>query len=424
MRIPTFRGAGRFAFATLIGFWFTACAPDGGTNANDPPADEQEITPPELTASIVAADAATLGDAIGGLGAAELARFTAGQDAFEEVEGVADGLGPVFNEASCATCHTGPTGGTNLRLETRFGRTVNGVFDPLANLGGSLIQDHGIGAVHTGNGDFTFNAEVVPSEANVTASRITTPLFGLGLVDAVPDAELLEIARLEAALAPRTAGTPSMTTDITTGATRVGRFGWKAQNPTLFQFAGDAYLNEMGVTSPQFPNENCPQGDCAALVYNPVPTLNNDGADVTLFADFMSMLSPPPRGDITRQVTQGNVVFIAIGCASCHTTTLVTGSSPIAALSRKAFHPYSDFLLHDMGGLGDGIVQGNATGALMRTAPLWGVRGRALLLHDGRATSIEAAVLAHDGQGRRARDRYAGLNAGNRQALVAFLNSL
>src|SRR5262249_39499698 len=157
-----------------------------------------------------------------------------------------------------------------------------------------------------------YTGEVVPPDANVVAQRITTPLLGLGLVDAVPDAELIEIAHLEAALLPRTSGTLSMTTEISTGATRVGRFGWKAQNPTLHQFSGDAYINEMGITNPEFPNENCPQGNCASLAFNPVPTLNDDGTDVTLFTDFMSMLSPPPRGAITQQVTQGNVVFVAI----------------------------------------------------------------------------------------------------------------
>ena len=423
MRRSPFPRAGRGALAVLTGLWLAACA-DSSSNPTNPTGDEVEITPAELTAAIASASTATLGAPIGGLGAADLARFSAGQAVFEEVEGVADGLGPVFNEASCAKCHGAPTGGTTGRLETRFGRTTGGVFDPLASLGGSLIQDHGIGAVHTANGDFTFDGEVVPSQANVTALRITTPLFGLGLVDAVPDAELLEIARLEAALSPRTRGTPSMTTEIKTGATRVGRFGWKAQNPTLFQFSGDAYLNEMGITNPEFPNENCPQGNCAALAWNPAPTLNDDGTDVAAFTDFMTLLSPPPRGTITPQVIQGSVVFIAIGCAGCHTPTLVTGSNAVAALSQKAFHPYSDFPLHDMGSLGDGIAQGAATTTQMRTAPLWGLSSRSLLLHDGRASSIEAAVLAHDGQGKTARDRFASLNSAARAAVLAFLNSL
>src|SRR5262249_11170358 len=157
--------------------------------------------------------------------------------------------GPVFNEASCAACHSAPVGGTNGRAETRFGRVVQGTFDPLAELGGSLLQDHAIGRVVSGTQEFTFVPEVVPPAATVRASRITTPLFGLGLVDAVTDATLLELARHEAIASPSTRGTPNLVTEIRTGATRVGRFGWKAQVPTLHLFSGDAYLNEMGITS-------------------------------------------------------------------------------------------------------------------------------------------------------------------------------
>jgi len=215
-----------------------------------------------------------------------------------------------------------------------------------------------------------------------------------------------------------------MTTEIRTDRPRVGRFGWKAQVPTLFQFAGDAYLNEMGITNPEFPNESCPQGDCAALLHNPVPALNDDGSGVQKFTDFMTLLAAPPRGPVSAQTLVGNLVFAGIGCANCHTPVLVSGNSPVAALSGKAFQPFGDFLLHDMGSLGDGIVQGSSTPRQMRTAPLWGVRTRSQLLHDGRATSIEAAILAHDGQGGQARNRFAALSTTARQALLAFLNSL
>ncbi|HUL49646.1 MAG TPA: di-heme oxidoredictase family protein [Gemmatimonadales bacterium] len=380
--------------------------------------------PADLTTNMALATAAALGAPLHGLTADEQARFAAGVAEFEDAEEPDEGLGPVFNEASCSSCHAAPLGGTTGRAETRFGRVSNGIFDPLANLGGSLIQDHAIGLVHTSAGDFTYVPEVVPPSANVAALRITTPLFGLGLVDAVPDAELLQLARLEARLAPSTQGTPSMTTEILTGKTRVGRFGWKAQNPTLHQFAGDAYLNEMGITNPEFPNENCPQGNCASLAFNPLSAVNDTGDGVTAFTDFMSMLGPPRRGAITRTTIAGGAVFVGIGCANCHTPILTTGDSPIAALSHKAFQPFSDFLLHDMGSLGDGITQGNATGRLMRTAPLWGLSSRPVFLHDGRASTPSQAILAHAGQGQRARDRYAALRPGEQAALLAFLKSL
>ena len=141
-----------------------------------------------------------------------------------------------------------------------------------------MLQDRGIGLVEVAEGNYIYAAETIPAEANVVAQRRTTPLFGLGLVDAVPDATFLAIAKLQARF-PATAGRPNMVRNLATGRLSVGKFGWKAQVPTLFQFSGDAYLNEMGITSPEFPLENCPQGqgDCHALQYNPVPALNDDG---------------------------------------------------------------------------------------------------------------------------------------------------
>src|SRR5436190_6122798 len=391
----------RITRSALLSLWLTACeSPTPGVTSP---------LPPTLSAS------ATHGEPFTNLTAAESDRFIAGKDEFEEVEAIDAGLGPIFNDASCATCHDEPVGGTTGRKETRFGRVLNGAFDPMFELGGSLIQDRGIES---------FTGEVVPAGATVSAQRITTPLFGLGLVDAVPDEELRQLAQLEAATSPATAGTPSMTREIRTGRTRVGRFGWKAQVPTLHQFSGDAYLNEMGITNPEFPDENCPQGDCAALAHNPVPGLNNDGKAVAAFTDFMTLLAPPARSRTSSLVYEGSGVFVRVGCADCHTPVLVTGPSPVDALSHRVFRPFSDFLLHDMGSLGDSIVQGSATGSQMRTAPLWGVRTRTALLHDGRAATIDAAIRAHDGQGRLARDLFLGLGSRARVALLAFVNSL
>jgi CxxC motif-containing protein (DUF1111 family) len=269
-----------------------------------------------------------------------------------------------------------------------------------------------------------YKPEVVPAQANVRSTRVTTPLFGMGLVDAVPDATFLTLARLEALYTPWTRGTPNLVTEVGTGATRVGRFGWKAQVSSLHEFAGDAYLNEMGVTSPDFPNENCPQGDCSSLAFNPVPTLNDDGGAVEQFFNFMTLLGPPPRASRSYLNVAGELVFAGAGCANCHTPALVTGQSAIPALSRKVFFPYSDFLLHNMGELGDGIVQGRAGPREMRTAPLWGLNSRNTFLHDGRAKSVHAAILAHSGQGAYSRARYTRLNPFARSALLSFLRSI
>ena len=380
---------------------------------------------------------ADIGDPVPGLTPAESTRFAAGKAAFGQIESVADGLGPVFNEASCATCHTSPggaVGGNTTRVETRFGKIDNQVFSPLIELGGSLIQDHGIG-----RGDataslpdrkqcaepFAFVGEVVPGEASVVAGRRTTPLFGIGFVDAVPEATFLALAASEAQNTPSTAGLVSRVLNPDTKVTNaVGRFGWKAQNATVHVFAGDAYLNEMGITNPSFPDENCPQGDCGENVCNPEPGLEDNGTDVTAFTDFMVMLDAPPRGSLPPNDKEGEIVFSHLGCADCHTPTLQTGAYPIEALANQAFHPYSDYLLHDMGALGDGITQNLATGSLMRTTPLWGLRFQTRLLHDGRATTVTAAIKAHDGQAAAARAAFDALNTTQQGKLLAFLASL
>ncbi|MBY0276166.1 hypothetical protein K2Z84_12540 [Candidatus Binatia bacterium] len=376
-----------------------------------------------LAAPVVAFGAESFGDPIAGLTNDEQARFAAGREVFSENETVADGIGPVFNDDSCVACHVAPAaGGGSTRVETRFGRRARGSFDALASLGGSLIQEQGIGQ----QGDCNFVAEAVPATANVEGGRRTTPIFGLGLVDAVEDKTLLDLAAKQRARTPATAGRARYVADAVSGGQRIGRFGWKAQVPSLLHFSGDAYLNEMGITTPFFPNENCPQGDCSLLRCDPVPDPEDDGADVFLFADFMSFLAPPPRADgaSRRAVRAGERVFERVGCADCHVPTLKTGFHESAALRNREFQPYSDFLLHDMGTLGDGIAQDGAAGREMRTAPLWGLRALTTFLHDGRATTVEAAILAHDGQGAVARDRFRALGADDRRSLLRFLRSL
>ncbi|HWT84207.1 MAG TPA: di-heme oxidoredictase family protein, partial [Myxococcales bacterium] len=188
--------------------------------------------------------------------------------------------------------------------------------------------------------------------------------------------------------------------------------------------SGDAYLNEMGVTNPIFPDESCPQGNCALLAGNPAPGLNDDGTGVERFNDFMTFLAPPPRGPRNFLTEYGNIVASVIGCLDCHAQTLQTGPHAVAALDHVTYHPFSDFLLHDMGSLGDGITQNRATGGLMRTQPLWGLRTQARMLHDGRATTIRQAILAHDGQGAASREAFQSLGFLDRSALIAFLQSL
>jgi len=260
--------------------------------------------------------------------------------------------------------------------------------------------------------------------ASIIAGRRTTPLFGLGLVDAVPDSDFIALAAAEAMRNDGTAGKVSMVKDLVHGVTAVGKFGWKAQVPNLLEFAADAYLNEMGISSPLFQAENCPNGNCSELAFNPAPSLNDSGAGPISLANFMTMLEAPPRGQTSDDTVSGEKIFNSIGCDSCHFATLKTGSSDLPALRHRPFHPYSDFLLHDMGSLGDGITQADANGREIRTAPLWGLRVITHLLHDGRATTIEDAILAHDGQAHAARDRFVALDEKAQAKLMAFLKSL
>ena len=366
---------------------------------------------------------AVLGEAYPGLTPEQRAAFNEGRQEFREDEEVADGLGPVFNGRSCGECHDAAAlGGASRRTVTRIGTVVNGVFDPLTRFGGSLLQDRAIGPR---NGiAHQFPPEVVPAAATIVTRRRTPALFGLGLVDATPDSVFIALAAEQAARNDGTAGRVALVQNIVAGMRTAGKFGWKNQVPTLFQFAGDAYLNEMGITSPDFPNENCPRGNCAELAFNPAPGLNDNGEDVRALTDFMVLLGAPPRGTITADVTAGERVFAQIGCNSCHVATLQTGASNIAALNRRTYQPYSDFRLHDMGSLGDGMPQGDAGPHEIRTAPLWGLRTFPTYLHDGRAPTVDQAILLHDGQGRAARDRFAQLDATSRSRLIAFLMSL
>jgi len=363
------------------------------------------------------------GDALAGLTAAERARFTAGLQQFDFNERADTGLGPVFNEPSCTTCHNKPAfGGDNPgRQVTRIGTIADGKFDPLTRFGGSVLQARGLKLDETPH---PFHGEPTPSEATIHVNRGTQPLFGLGLIDATPDSTFIALATDEAARDSATAGRPNMVVSLVSGTRVVGRFGWKAQIATLFEFSGDALLTELGITNPLFPNENCPSGNCSELAFNPVPQINDTGERLRTLTDYMKFLAPVPRLVMSDQALAGQVLFDQLGCGSCHVSTLQTGSSPVAALDHVTYHPYSDFLLHDMGPLGDGIEQESATGREIRTAPLWGVRFRERLLHDRRSSSIDDAIRAHDGQAFPARTRFVALPASDREKVVAFLRTL
>lgn len=359
--------------------------------------------------------------ALAGISAQQLVDFVDGLDDFVKAETAETGLGPIFNDVSCVACHAaGGTGGAGRKSVVRFGRVINGVFDPLTELGGALLQKRSISRE---------TLEQIPPEANVTALRITTPLFGAGLIEAIPDEAIL--ANVSAPKTDGVKGKASMVKDPVSGEMRVGRFGWKAQQASVLGFAGDAYLNEMGITSRFFPTENAPNGKQAVLakadkfadpedVVDPV----TNKSDVDRVANFMRFLAPLPTGASTAKTIAGAKVFEQIGCVQCHVPKMSTSTTAPAGIGGQTVALYSDLLLHDMGALGDGIAQGDASMREMRTAPLWGLRARDAFLHDGRASTVDLAIRAHDGEAKVIRDRYKALPEAQRQQLLEFLKSI
>lgn len=347
---------------------------------------------------------------------------------FEEVETIGDGLGPTYNGTSCVECHQNVvTGGASQVAEHRTGRLLDGAF--FESLGGSLIQSR---ATHPAL------VERVAFEDDVRTFRISTNTLGAGYVEAIADSTLLAIRDRQPSWLRGTA--PIVPVLEAQGRPRVGRFGWKSQHASLESFAADAYLNEMGITSPLLPEENSSAGRYVGRGsgYDPVPDPEDDGVDIVVFADFMRATKAPSRGPITRDVRAGEELFLALGCETCHVRSIATAPAGTringgrfvvpAALGDRVLHPYSDFLLHDVG-TGDGIpIQATpefaATASQIRTAPLWGLRTRNRLMHDGLSFTKQEAIERHGGQAAGARARYRSLRPSDRELLMTFLDSL
>jgi CxxC motif-containing protein (DUF1111 family) len=350
------------------------------------------------------------------------ASFEDNKAIFEERETLEDGIGPVYNDVACVSCHQSPdTGAASQISEFRAGRLINGIFFDAP--GGSLINDRAIASAIQ---------ERVSSSDNVRTFRMSISTLGDGFVEALANNTLINNVNAQPAAQRGTLISVPVLEDG--GNTRIGRFGWKNQHASLVSFSADAYLNEMGITSPLQPNENSSNGASVAA-FDDVADPEDDGADVDAFADFMRATRAPGRGPITSQVNTGSTLFNQIGCAVCHTRTLVTappgtlingGAFVVpAALGNKAIHPFSDFALHDIG-TGDGIVQngGQGTRNMVRTAALWGVRSRIRLMHDGQSLTVNDAILRHAGQATASRNTYNSLSTASKQAVIAFVLSL
>ena len=356
-------------------------------------------------------------------------QFEADKATFEEQELRADGLGPVYNAQSCAECHQNPvTGGISQIAEVRAGHSEGGSF--IEHPGGSLVHARAINARLQ---------ERVLDGNEVRTFRTSLNTLGDGFIEAISDETLIAIANNQAResrgrIAGQVIRVPVLEAG---GALRVGRFGWKNQHASLVSFSADAYLNEMGITSPLLPTENTSNGASVAG-YDAVLDPEDNGDDIEAFARFMRSTRVPPRDEalaVTDEAQSGGNTFNSIGCNICHIPTITTlppnipingGTFTIPpALGDKVIHPFSDFLLHNVG-TGDGIVQNGdaSTRNKLRTPPLWGVRTRNQLMHDGQSLTFNEAILRHAGEASGVINNYRRLSDAQRAQLITFLRSL
>jgi CxxC motif-containing protein (DUF1111 family) len=394
------------------------------------------------------------GGAISGLTPALQAVFTTGQTNFQEVENVAQGLGPRFNSTSCSSCHIHPAvGGTSpsSNPQVAFANSQNRL-PPFITASGPVREVRFIknpdgspdGGVHdlftiAGRSDTPSGCNLNQSDFSNTSNiifRIPTPTFGLGLIEAIQDSTLVTNVAQSASGRLGISGTLNHNGNDGT----ITRFGWKAQNKSLLLFAGEAYNVEMGITNLIFNTERDETTDCSPTA--PANSIFSIGGlvdqavfdDITNFANFMRFLAPPARGPIDNSVVQGSNQFFNIGCANCHTPTFKTGASPFPALANQTIHPYSDFALHNMGpGLADQVSQGAAAGDQFRSAPLWGLGQRLFFLHDGRETDLMRVIANHASQANsqfqaseanQVIQNFRNLSDSDQQAILNFLRSL
>ena len=394
---------------------------------------------------------------------------------FEEVDLVEDGLGPVYNAQSCKECHQNPvTGAISQITELRAGHTTNNTFFDAP--GGSLINQRGIPTPNYQDPHQSakvqervpplYTAGIIGGGTAITGEEPTRTLrtslntLGDGFVEAIADGTLISIAAKQKGQTNQEVHGLVINVPVLEagGRLRVGRFGWKNQHASLVSFSGDAYLNEIGITNFLVPDENTSLGrfvgfgtpfdivpDNTPCADDPTIICGEDvEQDVEVFAEFMRATQAPPRDpDIIRQfaadVAAGEALFESMNgqysCSVCHVPTIVTGNrcQPInggefnipLALARKKIHPFGDFLLHDVG-TGDFIVQngGPVTRTTVRTPPLWGVRTRPQLMHDGLSLTFNEAILRHSGEALQVRLRYQALSVADKRKLITFLESL
>ena len=378
-----------------------------------------------------------------------------------------DGLGPVFNAQSCSSCHFKDGRGQppteqnpeELGLLLRLSVPGSGEHgEPAAHPAyGGQLQDRSINGVPAEGSIGISTTEISGEYADGTpyellepsysvidpafgplgadtmiSPRIAPPVFGVGLLEAVPESTIEQLAQEQAEAGDGISGRPNVVWSPTLGEMAIGRFGWKANVATVADQTVGAFLGDIGITSSTHPDQDCTgvQLECLAAPDGGQPELSDSKAQRVTF--YTRTLAVPERRDVGESSTDnGAEVFERISCSSCHVSELRTGETDVAPLSEQTIRPYTDLLLHDMGpGLADGRADFGADGSEWRTPPLWGlgltsvVNDHTRFLHDGRARSVEEAILWHGGEAERARDDFVALPRGDREDLLAFLNSL
>lgn len=401
-----------------------------------------------------------VGNAVPGLTPQQQALFAAGKAAYEKEFTVAEGLGPTFNAKACSTCHGFPvTGGSEQGTAnnvTHFMLNNQGNWWPALEFGGPVIQKFDV-RNEPGGQSCNIVGETLPTYLPIltTSNRHTPPVFGFGLLDAVSDEEILDWQGPKPWKDPSVVGIAHYGIEMESlvrlrafsfdpsrrqpaGPPRVGRFGWKSQTGTLFQFTSEPFNIELGVSTPFFPREFTPDGNplppgCG--VANAQPNDTNSAHTMPLF-HFQALLAAPSPKAPTPQTLYGKFMFFAAGCADCHRPSMRTAKDyymPLAdgtaqrvdALSNKLIFPWSDLLIHDMGpGLADGRPMGVAGPRWWRTTPLWGTQHKSNFLHDGSAPSVHDAIIRHGGEAAASVQRYHALAPAQRSALVKFVESL
>jgi CxxC motif-containing protein (DUF1111 family) len=427
------------------------------------------------------------GTPLKGLAADETAFFQDGQARFADIEvvtgGANNGLGPRFNSNQCLSCHSQPgIGGTSPAQNPLIAvATLNGAKNivpwfitqngPVREARFKKSNGNADGEVHdvfviTGRTDATgcniSQFDFLPAGNSLTGQggnaniifRIPTPLFGAGLIEAIPDSAILanmqSNASQKSALGISGHANAHLSGNVNLSANdgTITRFGWKAQNKSLLMFAGEAYNVEMGITNQLFPQERDETSGCVfnatpedTVNFTPAPAAPGNSntavlSDIEAFADFMRMLAPPIPAPATPSSTNGRATFAKIGCVHCHNPSFTTGAkiasgsstSPSVALSNQTANLYSDLIVHHMGkGLADGITQGAAGPDEFRTAPLWGVGQRVFFLHDGRTTNLLEAIRDHQSLGSEANkviEHFDKLTTREQQEVIDFLRSL